>query len=582
MTTEGEPAGPGGAAALPAETDVLVAGGGPVGLALALELEHRGVAALLVERNETTTRHPKMDVTNGRSMEHFRRLGVAAEMRARAVPADHPMSVVWCTKPAEWELARFHYPGVDEVRERIRQANDGTLPLEPSMRISQVVLEPVLKEHLERSARNVMIRFGFGLERFVEDADGVAAVVRETATGREHTVRAKYLAGCDGAGSVTRRSIGIELDEMAPQDAMSASGKLRALASVARGLLRGDKPPDGRVFLIHFRSRDIGFFERFGTLWHLQSPRHGTLIAQNDVDTWTLHVPLSRGVDADRIDPRAFLFENLGREVDCEILVANAWRPRLAVAASYGRGRVWLAGDSAHQVIPTGGYGMNTGVGDAVDLGWKLAAVLEGWGGDRLLPSYDAERRPVGVRNRRASACHLSIRTEIASAYTPAIHEDSPRGEKARRALGARIAGLGNLENEALGIEIGYRYDGSPIVCHEPGQAPPWDMALYVPSTWPGVRLPSVFLGDGRALFDLLGKGFTLLRFSDVDVSGLVDAAAARALPLDVLDVRDPLAARLCERELVLVRPDQHVAWRGARAPEDPMAVVDRVRGAAG
>src|SRR5512139_3959010 len=160
---------------MPNDTSVLIAGGGPVGLTLALELEHRGVPAILVERSATTTRHPKMDVTNGRSMEHFRRLGVAAAMRARAVPGDHPMSVVWCSRPAEWELTRFHYPGVDEVRARIRATTDGTLPLEPNMRISQVVLEPVLKEHLERTARHVEVRFGVGLERFAADAGGVTA-----------------------------------------------------------------------------------------------------------------------------------------------------------------------------------------------------------------------------------------------------------------------------------------------------------------------------------------------------------------------------------------------------------------------
>jgi len=563
------------------ETDVLIAGGGPVGLTLALELEHRGVRAVLIERNPATTRHPKMDVTNGRSMEHFRRLGIAEAMRARAVPADHPMSVVWCSRPAEWELARFEYPGVDAVRARIRATTDGTLPLEPNMRISQVVLEPVLKEYLDRHARHVTVRFGVALERYTQDEDGVTAVVRETSSGTEHAIRARYLAGCDGASSVTRRGLDIALDDLAPQDAMSASGKIRALAGVTRGLFRGEKPPDGRIYLVHFRSGDRAFFERFGTLWHLQSPRHGTLIAQNDVDTWTLHVPLAGGIDADAIDPRRFLFEHLGREVDCEILVANAWRPRLALARGYGRGRVWLAGDSAHQFIPTGGYGMNTGVGDAVDLGWKLAATLAGWGGDGLLPSYETERRPIGFRNRAASARHLAIRTEIASAYTPRIHEDSPRGARARGRLGATIAALGNLENEALGIEIGYRYDDSPIVCHEAGEAPPWEMARYHPGTWPGVRIPSVFLADGAALYDRLGDGFTLLRFADVDATGLLDAAARRGLPLTVVDVRDPAVAQLYERELVLVRPDQHVAWRGPHAPADALAVVDRVRGAA-
>ena len=562
------------------EIPVLIAGGGPVGLVLALELEHRGVDAILVERNQTTTRHPKMDVTNGRSMEHFRRLGVAEEIRSHGVPSDHPMTVVWCTRAGEWELARFDYPSIDWGRNIIRSVNDGSLPLEPDMRISQVVLEPVLKDVLEKRAKHVELRFGWGLESFEQDADGVDAVIRSTETGATETIRSQYLAGCDGAGSVTREGLGIELDDLSVRDLMRETGGVfKALVGVAKGLLRGQRPPDGRVYLIHFRSKDRDFFERFGAVWHIQSPVAGTIISQNDLDTWTLHVPLSAGIDADSIDPKAFLFEMLGREIDCEIVVANAWRPKLALAKRYGQGRVWLAGDSAHQVIPTGGYGMNTGVGDAVDLGWKLAAMLEGWGGAQLLPSYESERHAVGQRNRRASARHMAVRMDIARAYTPRVHEDSPVGEQARQQLGARILELGNLENEALGIEIGYRYDDSPVICRESGEAPPYSMAAYAPSTWPGVRVPSLFLDDGSALFDRLGKGFTLLRFADVDATSLERAAVERGLPLEVVDLRDEKAQRLYQRSLVLVRPDQHVAWRGDAAPANAAQVIDRVRG---
>jgi len=563
------------------ETPVLIAGGGPVGLVLALELEHRGVEALLVERNPTTTRHPKMDVTNGRSMEHFRRLGIADEIRAHAVPSDHPMTVVWCTRLAEWELARFEYPSIDWGRDIIRTVNDGSLPLEPDMRISQVVLEPVLKDLLEKRARHVKLRFGWGLESFEQDADGVTASIRSSETGATETVRASFLAGCDGAGSVTRKQLDIGLDELSPRElATETGGLLQTLGGVAKGLLRGQRPPDGRIYMIHFRSGDRAFFERFGTVWHVQSPVGGTLISQNDEDTWTLHVPLGAGTDADAIDPAAYLFEHLGKRVDCDIVVANAWRPKLAVATSYGRGRVWLAGDSAHQVIPTGGYGMNTGVGDAVDLGWKLAAMLEGWGGASLLPSYEAERQPVGFRNRKASARHMSVRMAIARAYTPRVHESSPRGERARRELGEKILELGNLENEALGIEIGYRYDGSPVICQEDAEPPPYEMERYTPSTWPGVRVPSLFLDDGSALLDRLGKGFTLLRFAEADASPFERAATERGVPLEVVDVRDEKARRLYQRDLVLVRPDQHVAWRSDAVPGDPVQVIDRVRGA--
>ncbi|MEM7413455.1 MAG: FAD-dependent monooxygenase [Myxococcota bacterium] len=563
------------------EIPVLIAGGGPVGLILALELEHRGVRALLVERNPSTTRHPKMDVTNGRSMEHFRRLGIADEIRAHGVPTDHPMTVVWATRAAEWELARFDYPSVDWGRDIIHYVNDGSLPLEPDMRISQVILEPVLKGILEKRAEHVTVRFGWGLESFEQDAEGVTAVIRSSETGETETVRCAYLAGCDGAGSVTRAGLGIPLHDLSVRDLMRESGGAwSALTGMLKGLLRGQRPPDGRMYMIHFTSTDRAFFERFGTSWHIQSPIAGTIISQNDVDTWTIHVPLTSGVDADAIDPRAFLFEMLGEEIDCEIVVANPWRPRLSLADRYGEGRVWLAGDSAHQVIPSGGYGMNTGVGDAVDLGWKLAALLEGWGGPELLPAYESERRHVGERNRRASARHTSVRMRIAQAHRPVVHEDSPRGEVARGELGARIQELGNLENEALGIEIGYRYDDSPIVCTEPGQRPSYAMERYLPTTWPGARLPSLILSDGRAVLDLLGKGFTLLRMADVDTAPLERAAGERGVPLSIVDLRDEKARTLYERALILVRPDGHVAWRGDAAPNDALAMIDRVRGA--
>ncbi len=537
------------------DVPVLIAGGGPVGLVLAHELRFRGIRALLVERNPTTTRHPKMDVTNGRSLEHFRRLGIARAVRAAAVPEDHPMDVIWVTRAAEYEVARFAYPSVIEAREIIHRTNDGSLPLEPYMRISQVVLEPVLKELLERDASDIEVRFGWGLESFAQDSDGVTAVIRETATRRTETVRCAYLAGCDGGGSTARKQLDIQLEGQ---------------SGVAD------------IFMIHFRSRALDVLQKFGVSWHVQSPIGGTLIAQDDREIWTLHTPLPPGVDGAASDPKALLFQCLGAAIDCEILVANMWTPHLLVAEQYGAGRVWLAGDAVHQYIPTGGYGMNTGVGDAVDLGWKLAARLQGWGGPRLLESYEAERRPIGLRNREASQRHMGVRLKILfDHYDACVHEDSPAGAAARRALGQGILALGNAENESLGIEIGYRYDNSPIICGEDGEAPPADALRYTPSTWPGVRVPSLFLADGSALFDRFGPGFTLVRFADRLTEAFERAARERGVPLHVLDVREPRLHAIYQRALVLVRPDQHVAWRGDAVPGDAVAIIDRVRGAA-
>jgi hypothetical protein len=379
-----------------------------------------------------------------------------------------------------------------------------------------------------------------------------------------------------------RTGLGAELEEISTLDAMRHSeGLWQTLTTVGKVMMHGQAGAP-RLHLIHFHSKDLAFFERFGNPWHLQSPVSGTLISQNDLDTWTLHVPIAAGVNADAIDHKAALFEHLGREIDCEIVVANAWQPRLVVAKTYGSGRVWLAGDAAHQFVPTGGYGMNTGVGDAVDLGWKLAATLQGWGGPGLLPSYGVERHLVGLRNAAASARHFAVRIVINGEYSRRLHENSPRGARERRALGKKIRELGNRENECLGIEIGYRYTDSPVICHEDGEAPIDDIERYHPCTWPGARVPSLFLKDGSAMFDQFGKGFTLLRFANLDTAPLERAAASRHVPLDVVDIRDERARRLYERDLVLVRPDQHVAWRGYMAPYDSLPVVDRVRGAAG
>jgi 2-polyprenyl-6-methoxyphenol hydroxylase-like FAD-dependent oxidoreductase len=567
----------------PEQVSVLIAGGGPVGLSLALTLARHGVAAILVERNPSTTTHPKMDITNGRSMELFRHLGVADELRKVAVPEDHPFDVSWVTNLNGWELARFRYPTVAQRRGIIRERNDGTMALEPAMRVSQALLEPALKNILESSASQIDLRFGWALDTFAQDADGVDAMIRCTATGETRTIRAQFLAGCDGAGSVVRTGLGIGLDDIDLRRlALRELGIGRLLPAAIRAYLDDrEKPMDGRVYLIHFTSPNRELFEPFGTAWHTQSPEGWTLISQNDRDTWTLHALLGAGTDADTIEPKQFLFAKLGIEFDCDIICANAWRPRLSLADSYGNGRVWLAGDSAHQVVPAGGYGMNTGVGDAVGLGWMLAAILQGWGDQRLLGAYEAERRAVAIRNRAASARHTLVRLAIKTAYRKVIHTDGWNGERSRQSLGREILDLGNLENEADGIEFGYQYDSSPVVCRESQTAPADHMHTYTPGTQPGARPPSLFLQDGQAIFDLFGLGFTLLRFADLDVDAFVAAAADRGMPLKVVDIREDHARTLYQRDLVLIRPDHHVAWRGDTLPDRPEFILDRVRGAA-
>ncbi|MCX7362721.1 MAG: FAD-dependent monooxygenase [Alphaproteobacteria bacterium] len=500
---------------------VLIAGGGPVGMTLARTLASFGVRSLLVERNPTTTRHPKMDITNGRSMELFRRLGLADRLRAVAVPEENNFDISWITSLTGRELHRFRYPSVVQKRAEIRARNDGTQPREPAMRVSQVMIEPVLRDAILGDPL-VDARWGVAFEGFAQDDEGVTATLRTVETGVTEQVRCDFLAGCDGGSSIVRDQLGIGLE-----------GK----AAVAHR------------YMIHFKSEARDVLQAFGVAWHYQTDK-GTLIAQDDKDTWTLQTRMPAEGEP---DPEAMLDAWVGRSFPRKILVANPWFTHLLLADRYQGGRVFLAGDAAHQYIPTGGYGMNTGIGDAVDLGWKLAAALKGFAGRGLLASYERERRPVGYRNRLASERHTGVRLEIAELY---------QSERDPDVLGRAIAALGNAENESWGVEFGYRYDGvepNPVV--------------YEPTTAPGARLPSVFLRDGSALYDRLGPWFTLLCFGGADPSELIDAAPA---PLDIVVVDDASLAPIYEASLVLVRPDTHVAWRG-NACDDGVAVWAKV-----
>jgi 2-polyprenyl-6-methoxyphenol hydroxylase-like FAD-dependent oxidoreductase len=499
---------------------VLIAGGGPVGMTLARTLATFGVRCMLVERQFSTTKHPKMDITNGRSMELFRRLGLIDQLRAVGVPEENNFDVAWITTLAGGrELHRFRYPSVVQKRAEILAKNDGTQPREPAMRVSQVMIEPVLRDAIVGHPL-VDARWGVAFEDFAQDADGVTATLRTVTTGATEEVRCLYLAGCDGASSTVRDTLGIALD---------------GRANVAHR------------YMVHFQSDARAILQAFGIAWHYQSAM-GTLIAQDDKDTWTLQMRMPSPHDSKggTTDPNAVLDAWVGTgDFERRILVANPWFTNLLLAERYGEGRVFLAGDSAHQYIPTGGYGMNTGIGDAIDLGWKLAAALKGLAGKRLLETYESERLPVGYRNRIASERHTGVRLRIAELYQKESDPD---------ALGRAIAALGNAENESWGIEFGYRYDGV-----EP------DPLRYEPTTAPGARLPSVVLREsasreGSFLYDKLGPWFTLLCFGGADPSPIIDAAPA---PLDTVIVDDPSVAPIYEAKLVLVRPDTHVAWRG-------------------
>lgn len=534
------------------DVPVFIAGGGPVGMTLALFLAHYGVKSMLVERNPTTTRHPKMDITNGRSMELFRRIGIVEKLRDVGVPRENPFDVTWFTSLSGYELHRFCYPSPAEAARIIARENDGTRAREAPLRVSQIVIEPVLKQAIDAEPL-VSVHFNTAFERVLsQDADGLVVEIVDQSNGEKRAVRCAYLVGCDGGGSRVRRQFGIDLD-----GEMAVAG----------------------AYMVHFRSEARDILQRGGISWHLQTGS-GTIIAQNDHDTWTLQRWLLPGDDPDSMKPETVLEEWVGRSFPYEILQANPWKAHFVVAERYCDARVLLAGDSAHQFIPTGGYGMNSGVADAAGLSWMLAALVQGWGGEQLIAAHDAERRPTAWHHLEAARRHMGVRIQIGGIYASAgdLEAEGADAEARRADTAAKIAALGNAENESWGVEMGYRYDDSPLVVHEPG-APAIDPLHYRPNTWPGARLPHVFVSDGVSVHDLLGRFFTLLVLDDADTEIFEAAAKGLGIPLAVVRLKRPELRTIYDRGFILVRPDQHVAWRGDALPTDAASVLAKAVG---
>jgi 2-polyprenyl-6-methoxyphenol hydroxylase-like FAD-dependent oxidoreductase len=533
-------------------TPVLIVGGGPVGLALAVELGWRGIACTLVEQGDGCIVTPKMNEVNTRTMEFCRRWGIADEVMNCPFPGDQPLDVVFVTNLFGYELGRVRRPS------RNQQTPEPASPYRLQA-CSQIWFDPILLR-LARSFASVTIKHLHRLDSFVQTADGVTAEITEVAAGTRHRLRADYLVGCDGAASLVRRSLGIALTGKGtigyPINLFFRAPELLAQITHAPGTFF--IPVDhGGVWA------NLRVINPVRGLWRLMVDQAGD------------------DVTPEGADREGFLRRALGRDISVEWVDVNVWRRRSLVAERYGAGRVLIAGDAVHQLSPTGALGMNSGVADAVDLGWKLAAVLQGWGGARLIESYDAERRPIGARNVQMATSFYQ-HNEAFSHWSPRLEEDSAEGEDARREFGAMLVSKIGGEFRTLGLQIGYAYENSPI-CVADGSSPsPDDPASYVANARPGARAPHVWLADGRSTLDLFGRGFVLLRFAGAPApTAIARAAATRGVPLKVEEIDSAEAAAIYDRRLVLVRPDGHVAWRGDEAPPEPGAVIDRVRGAA-
>jgi 2-polyprenyl-6-methoxyphenol hydroxylase-like FAD-dependent oxidoreductase len=533
-------------------TEVLVVGAGPVGLTLAIDLGRRDVRCTLIEKKPAPEFLPKMERCNARTMEIFRRMGVADLIRDAGLDRHIPMDVYIALAMNEPPLLRLPYPSVADAQAQIAACHDGSMPREPYQLVSQYTLEPLLKGVAERLA-SVTVRYGHEFIGLSQDEEGTTATVLD-GNGQRFEIRARFIVGCDGGGSAVRKQLGIRL--------RGEGNLLRLYQALYYAPDLYDRIP-------------IGGGPGKGRHYHIADAQSTFLIMQDSTKHWTLHAVVD---SADQM--RAQFERTIGVPIPYELLYVGEWKQNLLLADHYAAGRVFLAGDAVHLVIPTGGLGMNTGVGDATDLSWKLHAVLRGWGGPGLLASYEIERRQVGDRNVAASRYASLGRRAWRSQYRPNIRDLTPEGAATREHL-ARVADVEQRKtNEMIGAELGYRYVGSPIIYEEPG-GPEHLFRDYVPTTWPGARLPHVWLKDRRSVHDVVGDGYTLLRLggSTADTTGLERAMRARQVPFKVLTIDDNGPREVYGCDLLLLRPDLHVAWRGNTAPGDPAEVSAIVTG---
>lgn len=534
------------------ETPVLIVGAGPVGLQLALDLAWRGIACTIIDQNDGSPQlHPRAAAIAVRTMEFCRRWGIADKVVHAGFPLDYEMNIVYCTALNGKSIARENYPSAGD---------QPALPYSPEnkQRCPQIWFDPLLADALKRYP-HADLRFGVRLETFEQRNGQVRARTIDESSGETIDIQARYMVGCDGAASDVRRALGIEVEG---NPALSYSVNV--------------------VFRVKDLSRfhDKGQAERYLFIGPSGTWANMTVIDGGELWRFTL-VGSEEKMDLAGLDIESFIRQAFGRDdVPIEIRAVAPWRRSSLIAERYRAGNVFLAGDAAHTMSPTGGMGMNTGAGDAVDLAWKLEAVLRDWGGDGLLDTYELERRPVAIRNAQWSSGNF--KTWLSAGDCARILDDTPEGDRIRDQVGEHLRASLRTEWESWGIQLGYRYDDSPICIADGSAIVPDDVSRYVQNARPGSRAPHAWLSDGRSTLDLFGRGFVLLRFPSghkADTSLLEDAARARAVPLTIVDIDSAEIAALYAAPWVLVRPDGHVAWRGAVLPRNPYAWIDIVRG---
>jgi 2-polyprenyl-6-methoxyphenol hydroxylase-like FAD-dependent oxidoreductase len=527
--------------------DVVVVGGGPVGVATAIELGTRGHAVLLVEREDGVVRYPTAESIDTASMELLRRWGIADEVLRSGFPADYPRDIAFVSDMTGYELARFPRPDNAE-----RRTTTGGFSPEGGAWWPKFWFDPALRARAADEP-TVDLRFGWTCTGFEDRAEDVQIQLSSAGHG-ERSITARFLVGCDGAGSPTRKALGIP----SLRDGEGVRARWQGACVQLAGLR--DRIPHAPA-----------------VQYYAVNPRRIIFGSLDGADLWRVTYPLNEGEYPEPEDVRTQISEAIGSPLKgVEVIDTREWSGDAVMAASFRSRHVMLAGDAAHRMWPSGGHGMNTGLGDVANLGWKLGAVLSGWAPEALLDSYTDERRP-RCEQMVARAWH-NYRADSAIRPDPTL--DDPVQDSARELVRQQIVATRQTEWRSLGIQLDIRYPASPLVIPDGSPETPTDPERYEPSARPGHRAPHVALPDGRSVLDLFRGRFTLLNLSPgVDSSALVTAFGDRGIPLAVEWVTCGPVRHLYGRRIVLVRPDGIVAWRADTCPPDTGAVVDQVTG---